>query len=156
MITKRVKSSIVAATLALTVLPQISNAGDRAFGDIYRECGLGAMIFYDNQTAAAISNIIWDLGTTAISSNLTTESSCEGGKAKVAKFINESYDLLESDLASGSGEYLDTLANLVASDSEKSEFISTLRERFSLIVSNSDYDKLTTYQKAEKLYNIVY
>lgn len=42
---------------------------NRTFGQIYTQCGLGAMIAPHTPVVAAITNVTWDLGTTAISSN---------------------------------------------------------------------------------------
>lgn len=50
----------------------------------WKHCGIGAMIFNDNETAAAISNVIWDLGTTALSSKISSQESCEGAAAQTA------------------------------------------------------------------------
>ncbi len=153
----RVKGTVMTIALATVILPQVANAEERAFGDIYKECGLGAMIFKDTPIAAAVSNVVWDLGTTAILSNISSKENCKGGTARVAAFINDSYEKIEKDLASGDGKYLRTLTNLVTTSSQsKEEFVSTLRKNFSNIVASSDYSKLTSYQKAEKLYNIIY
>ena len=152
------KSAAVAVALMLT-LPQIANAGsgDRSFAKIYTECGLGAIIAPETEAVAAVTNVIWDLGTTAISSNISSPATCKGGKAKVAAFINDSYNEIEKDLASGSGIYLDTLVELTKTPTKsKNTFISTLRKDFATIVANNDYNNLTDYQKAEKLYNIIY
>lgn len=45
----------------------------RAFADIYTECGLGTMIAPKNAAVAAVTNVTWDLGTTAISSDDSSE-----------------------------------------------------------------------------------
>ena len=106
---------------------------------------------------AVITNIVWDWGTTAISSNLSSPDSCLGGKNKMAAFIFQSYDSIEQDLASGSGEYLDTLVALVGDESQdKQEFVTTLRKDFTEIVEASMYTNRTRYEKAEALYNLVY
>jgi len=145
---KKIKLSI--AALALTTLfASQAQAGDRSFGDIYKECGLGAMIFNDTPVAAAVSNIIWDLGTTAVSSNISSEESCNGGKAKVAAFITKSYDDLEVEIASGEGKYFDTLASMTDKD------MKSIRAEFSDLVASNEYAKLSKEKKIEKLYNIV-
>ena len=145
---KRLKLSIVAIAMTTVFAPQ-AQAGDRSFGDIYKECGLGAMIFDDTPVAAAVSNIIWDLGTTAVSSNLSSEDSCKGGKAKVAAFISKSYDDLELEIASGEGKYVDTLATMTDKD------ISEIRAEFAELVASNEYASLDKAKKVEKLYNIV-
>ncbi len=154
MIKTGIKLSLTAFT-ALVLTAQASQA--REFADIYTECGLGAMIAPSNEAVAAVTNVTWDLGTTAISSNISSEDTCQGGKAKVAAFINDSYESIEKDLASGNGKYLETLATLAKADSQsKEEFIASLRKDFSSLVASNEYSNLTTYEKSEKLYNVIY
>ena len=145
---KRLKLSIIAIAMTTIFVPQ-AQAGDRSFGDIYKECGLGGMIFTDTPVAAAVSNIIWDLGTTAVSSNISSDENCEGGKAKVAAFISKSYDDLELEIASGEGKYVDTLATMTNKD------ISEIRAEFTELVASNEYSELSQTKKVEKLYNIV-
>lgn len=155
MIKKMMKVSLAAATALVITTAQDSQA--REFADIYTDCGLGALIAPNNSAVAAVTNVTWDLGTTAISSNISSEDTCKGGKAKVAAFINDSFENIEKDLAKGNGKYLDTLATLAKADSQTSEqFISSLRSEFSKVVADSEYSTLSTYKKSEKLYNIIY
>ncbi len=129
----------------------------RDFADIYTECGLGAMIAPKNPVVAAVTNVTWDLGTTAVSSNISCPDECKGGQEKVASFIYESYESLEKDLASGNGEYLDSLLELLMNKSyDKKYFIIGLRDDFKNIVANSSYTNQTRFEKAENLYNLVY
>lgn len=155
MFTKTMKLSIAAITALVLTTAQDSQA--REFADIYTECGLGAMIAPKNAAVAAVTNVTWDLGTTAISSNISSADTCAGGKAKVAAFINDSYENIEKDLAKGEGKYLNTLASLAKNDSQTNEeFISSLRNEFSKTIASSEYSKLSTYKKSEKLYNTIY
>ena len=143
---RKLKLSIVAITMTMVFAPQTQA---RDFTDIYKECGLGAMIAPNHTTVAVVTNITWDLGTTAISSNISSEESCSGGKAKVATFIMKSYNNLEGEIASGEGKYLETLLSMTEKDTE------TLRSDFSDIVASADYSTLNQEEKAEKLYNLV-
>jgi len=145
---KNLKLSMATMAMAVMFLPQ-ADAHARSFGNIYKECGLGAMIFEESRTMAAISNIIWDLGTTAISSNISSEENCNGAKAKVAAFISTSYDDLELEIASGEGKYVDTLATMTSKD------ISEIRAEFAEVVASNEYAELDKAKKVEKLYNIV-
>jgi len=140
------KLSIAAIAMTMVFAPQTQA---REFADIYTECGLGAMIAPENATVAAITNVTWDLGTTAISSNISSADSCSGGKAKVAAFIMKSYDNLEVEIASGEGKYMDTLLSMTEKDAK------TLRSEFSEVVASTEYATLNHEQKAEKLYSIV-
>src|SRR3989338_65651 len=102
------------ALLGAAALAQPAMA--REFADIYTECGLGALIAPRNEAVAAVTNVTWDLGTTAISSNISSPQTCTGGKPKAAAFIYDPYQSLETDLASGYGAHLDTLMPLVGYD----------------------------------------
>ena len=129
----------------------------REFADIYTECGIGAMIAPRNTAVAAVTNVTWDLGTTAISSNISCPDSCNGGQEKVASFIYESYESIEKDLAKGNGNYLDNLLALTGYDAQaKKEFIIALRSDFKNIVADPSYTDKSHFEKAEGLYNLVY
>ncbi|MBU1044702.1 MAG: DUF3015 domain-containing protein [Candidatus Omnitrophica bacterium] len=146
---------IVLCAFAVFVQPVMA----RSFAEIYTECGLGAMLFPNKKHAAlaVTTNIVWDWGTTAISSQLSSPDSCLGGKDMVATFIYHSYDSIEQELASGSGEYLDELVELVGDKStDKQEFVSALRKDFTELVAVSIYTNRTRYEKAEALYNLIY
>jgi len=142
------KLNLALATLAVTVLvaPQ---AQARDFADIYTECGIGAMIAPTNKAVAAVTNVIWDLGTTAVSTNISSPESCSGAQAKTAAFIGKSYDILELEIASGEGQYFDTLASMT--DREMTD----IRTDFSELVASSEYVNMSKTEKVEKLYSIV-
>jgi hypothetical protein len=78
----------------------------------WQDCGIGAMIFPANGVAAAISNIIWDLGTTAVSSNISSQESCDSRKAKTAMFIKATLPVLEQEVATGEGEYVTAMLEI--------------------------------------------
>jgi hypothetical protein len=148
------KSSILALVIVVAFV-QPAVAG-REFADIYTECGLGAMIAPTNTTVATITNITWDSGTTAISSDISCPDSCKGGQEKMAAFIYDSQDFLVNELASGSGEYLDALIELSGVETVRKEhFISVLRDGVGDVVASADYTTLSRFEKAEALYNIV-
>ena len=153
MISKIIKMAIVAVTLFAFTQPAVA----REFGEIYTDCGLGGMIAPTSKGWAVSTNITWDLGTTAISSEISSPGSCMGGQAQTARFINDSYESLERDIARGQGDYLDSLALLVeVSESNKASFINRLRSGFTSYVSNHDYTNQTQFQKSKNLYDIVY
>jgi len=146
------KVIIIPAVVVLTLLAFSQPAMSRDFADIYTECGLGAMIAPRNEAVAAVTNVTWDLGTTAISSNITSPDTCEGGKARMAAFIHDSYESLAKDLAGGSGTYLDAL---IALNGEAQTDITALRADFAKLVADPSYTDQTRFQKAEALYNLL-
>jgi hypothetical protein len=144
------------ALLTLFVFSQ-SSAMAREFPDIYTDCGLGAMIAPRNGAVATVTNVTWDLGTTAISSNISSPESCVGGKERTAAFIHGSYEYLEKDLASGYGTYLDSLMVLAGYDSQsKQQAAEALRNDFAKVVTDPSYTDKSRFAKAEALYNLVY
>lgn len=128
----------------------------RDFGAIYTECGLGAMLFPTNPTVAAITNVTWDLGTTAISSNASSEESCNGGQEKTASLIYQTYPQLEKDISVGSGEHLTAMLDTAGCSVENRKTVSIeLRSEMSGITGNTGYQHMDRLQKSEALYNAV-
>ncbi len=152
------KKSLIAMGLAAPLmLSQPVMARD--FGSIYTDCGLGGLIgaqVEDSSTGnilAIVTNVTWDLGTTAVISDVSSPDSCAGGSGAVAAFIHQSYDALEQDLASGQGQHLDTLKSLSGAGEG---FEQDLRSAFTAEVASVDYSSQTHYEKSEALYNLVY
>jgi hypothetical protein len=112
----------------------------------WQQCGLGAMVFSDNGTAAAISNIIWDLGTTAVSSNISSPETCKGANVKTAQFIQQTFPVLEQEIAQGEGEYVAAMLNVRGCEATAhADIVSAIRNDFA--------DKPAA--DAQALYNIV-
>jgi hypothetical protein len=154
MLRKHMKT-ITLVFAASLVLAQAATA--REFADIYTDCGLGAVIAPRTPAVAAVTNVTFDLGTTAIISNISSPDTCQGGQALAAAFINNAYEPLEADLARGQGEYLDSLAALAGvSEDGKVSFAAGLRQDFAASVAATDYAHQSRFQKAENLYNLVF
>lgn len=102
------RTKLLTIAFALTALSGTAAARDA--GEVYAQCGIGGALFKDSPILASISNVTFDLGTTAISSNLFTPENCSGGnKKKTAAFIYETQTALEQDIAKGKGQYLTSL-----------------------------------------------
>jgi hypothetical protein len=115
----------------------------------WQECGIGAMIFPDNGTASAISNIIWDLGTTAVTSASASEDSCKGASIVAAQFINDTYNELEEDIVKGNGAHLTAMMSMMScSDS------TAIRSELGKELANDAFNSSDTTVKAQKLFNI--
>ncbi|MEL7025024.1 MAG: DUF3015 family protein [Pseudomonadota bacterium] len=140
-----------AACSALAAAP---SADAREFADIYTECGLGAMIAPTNDAVAAVTNVTWDLGTTAISSNASSPESCNGGKEKSAALIYRTYPELERDIANGEGEHLDTLVTVLEVESTE-DFVAALRPAYASLIESEGFADLEREEKAARLYSIV-
>lgn len=135
------------ASLALT-------ANEASARNVWRECGIGGMIFQKTGWAAITSNIIWDLGTTATTSNISSDDLCEGKKASTAHFINETYANIEEEMAVGEGAHLTAMLNMLGCDNDKhAGIISDLRTDLSSQMSQASYSQQTKSQNAEHFFN---
>lgn len=144
---KTLTLSVFAVSMALTATAQEKREKPNAWVD----CGIGAMIFpSDNlEVAAAVSNIIWDLGTTAVTSALSSPESCSGlDNVEMAVFIQSTYASLESDLAKGEGDNLSALAEL-ANVEDKDAFVVALREEYAVSVASGNANAEALYYAAE-------
>lgn len=129
---KAVISSLMVGALALTTASTSAVASNGKSLNPWQDCGLGAMIFPGNGVAAAISNVIWDLGTTAVSSNISSQESCASNKAKTAMFINATMPSLEQDIAVGEGEYVTAMLELRGCEATShNEIIDAIRQDYS-------------------------
>lgn len=142
--------------LTVTVGTLSANAAEREKINPWLDCGLGAMIFPDEnlEIGAGISNVTWDLGTTALTSASASPDTCEGtDNVKSALFIQQTYDELVADIARGRGEYVDALATLHNCDAKTSAtFTAGLRAAFAEIVAAPEYDSLEPTEKAQQVY----
>jgi|SRR5690606_9618697 len=148
---KKIITGTVAA-LAFSIVG-MQNAAARDFADIYTQCGLGAIIAPKNEAVAAVTNVTWDLGTTAISSEATTPESCKGGQAQTAAYIYDVYPQLEKDLAKGDGAHLTALLTIAGCDSQVQDSVAqALRSDFATTVSAQGYSSRSRFEQAESLY----
>ena len=123
---------------------------------IYEECGIGGLLFPRWSAGASVSNFIWDYGSTASTSGLTTPDACKGGQAKLAAYIYKSYDSIEKDLAKGDGRYLDMLAILSEKTTgEKEMFVQDLRVKFREAVERKDYSSLDRLEKSKMIFAMI-
>lgn len=121
----------------------------------FSDCGIGAAIFKNN-VAAVISNVIWDIGTTAVTSALSSPETCEGDSVAAAEFIYDTYAVLEEQVASGSGTHLAAVFDILQCDvSEQQGLASDVRTDFSVLVSKEGYSSMTSLQQSEQFFNIV-
>jgi len=151
---KKIMSAVCVITMGFFLLSSAHAA--RTTEQIYQECGIGALVFGEsNPTLASISNVTWDWGTTAAISNATDGCSMGVG-ATAAMFIHESYVVLQSDLAKGEGEYLESLTTLLhCGDQSTDAVVTALRKDFGSVVGSAGYGSMTDFEKSNALYQLV-
>ncbi|MDM7861757.1 DUF3015 family protein [Alteromonas sp. ASW11-36] len=142
----------IIASIAVALTFSFAASAQEVKVNPWQDCGIGAMIFPDNGVAAAISNVIWDLGTTAVTSASASEDSCNSTRVQTAQFINETYNNLEDELVRGEGVHITAMLNLMSCDAAShAETSATIRSEFAdQLLGSADQ----TTVKAERLFNI--
>ena len=119
----------------------------------YTDCGIGAALFPNTSWAAVTSNVIWDVGTTAVISATASENTCSGSTVAVAKLIHDKYDLLETDIMLGSGSNMAALAGLLQCDD--SIMPSSVATDLSEILAAEDYASSSRIKKSSNLFDAI-
>ncbi|ROQ17952.1 DUF3015 family protein [Marinimicrobium koreense] len=153
--TKMVLISGLTAALSLASAGALAQNGEVGTGpNPFSDCGIGAAVFPTNGVAAALSNVIWDVGTTAVTSATASPETCSGKNVQAAAFIMESYDNLIEESAQGNGENLATLMSIMDVSEEQREAVTlSLRQEAADVVGSEEYLTLSSQQKAEAFYN---
>jgi hypothetical protein len=143
-----VSSGILAATIVASPLTHSAEAGTGP--NPFSDCGIGAALF-KNDVAATISNVIWDIGTTAVTSATASPETCNGKEADAAAFIMESYDNLLEDSAHGEGQHFAALMDILSVEQAQQDTVmNNLRKDLS--GSAAIDQNASKVEKAEALY----
>lgn len=149
------KSFIILAVALL--LPFAVHAEQKVQGsgpNPYTECGIGAAIFKDVSWAAATSNVIWDLGSTALTSAISSPEMCNPKKVQTARLVIETLPELEKDLAMGDGEYVVALAETMGCAAQKDAIVADMRDSYAGVVSHVSYSNNEKADRAVNMYNV--
>jgi hypothetical protein len=156
---KQSVKTIAAVLFLLVTTMSTSFAQDSKSKDLnpWTDCGIGAMIFTNTAWAAAISNVIWDLGTTAVTSNVSSQNTCSSSKAsKVAMLIGTSYANLEDETVQGGGQHINAMMTVLSCEpSSQAKIIQSLKEDFTQSLQSTENVALTEQAKAGAYYNMV-
>ncbi len=120
------------------------------------DCGIGSMIFTDTGWAAAISNVTWDLGSTAVTSNLSSQNTCGSKTAKMAMLIGTTYANLEEETVQGGGHNMTAMLNVAScKPAAQTGIIQAVRADFVQSLQNPERVAMSEQAKAEAYYNLV-
>lgn len=120
----------------------------------FRDCGIGAALFPDTYWAAVTSNVIWDVGTTAVTSATASPETCSGSHAQTAQFILDTYDNIIEETAKGTGQHLTAMLNMLGcSENSHTQILSNVRSNISGSVSAVSYTEITQLEKASQYYD---
>ena len=122
----------------------------------WTDCGIGALIFSGLESdfgsaLAAISNIFfWDLGTTAVSSATLSPNTCAGADVTAAIFLQNGINEIETELALGSGEHLNTVLDIYSCQKgSHTDIITDFRTTMKEPISSSGYTSLSQVEKSQ-------
>jgi hypothetical protein len=159
MLKNKLVKLILSSIFAFVGLVSLSTNAVAVSGEeMFTKCGIGAMIFKENTTAAAISNVIWDSGTTAVTSGLAG-AGCNGMEmeAEAASLIYQKYAALEEETASGQGQHLTALMDIYQCENGgRATVVSGIREDFTSMVSDQQtYNSTSQLDKAKSYFDLV-
>jgi hypothetical protein len=131
---------------------KVPGSGPNPFSD----CGIGAALFANTKWAAVTSNIIWDVGITAITSATASPETCSGKRLATAQFINDNYDLLVEELALGEGQHLSAMMKIIdCPAAAQGAAISGMRTEMNHMLSSESYSLKSPIEKASDYYFMV-
>ncbi|MCB1191030.1 MAG: DUF3015 family protein [Leptospiraceae bacterium] len=126
--------------------------------NIWRDCGIGVMVFPDDPGVSIIVNltISWtsDLGLMATSSRVSSaDEFCKDREASAARFINDNIVNIEEETAKGHGTSLTSVLNIWGcQESTHKEIIKNVRRDYAKIIQSPKYEKMKNIEKAESYY----
>ena len=146
----------LAVALLLAAVPLVGVAQDkRKTLNPWVDCGIGGMIFTEVGWAAVISNVIWDLGTTAVISDYSSQNTCGSKKAQSAAYIGAVYANLSEDIVKGDGKHLRALLDIRGCEAVSHEaLISAVRPQFAKSLRDAGYAGQSPAAKGEAMYNL--
>lgn len=100
--------------------------------------------------------MIWDVGTTAVTSATASPETCNAKDVATAQFILENYDNLAEETAKGQGAHLTAMFDVLGCQaSAHGTMISTVRQNMATNVSQANYTNKSQIEKASDYYNAV-
>jgi hypothetical protein len=153
------KSALMISAIAASFSAMPVMANDKAPGsgpNPFSDCGIGAALFPNTDWAAVTSNIIWDIGTTAVTSATASPETCNGKNMETALFINRTYDELIVETAQGEGHNVTAMLDLMQCPSAgREEVVASIRGGVKGIVSSVSYSSMSHLEKASAYYDVM-
>lgn len=122
----------------------------------FTDCGIGAALFSETHWAAVTSNVIWDLGTTAVTSATMSPQTCSGKKVKTAMFIRDNQQQLVEQFARGQGEHVTAVVEMFSCNAtQRPAAIREARAAIGKVVSAPGYSAQPQLEQAGQMYNAI-
>lgn len=122
----------------------------------FTDCGIGAALFPDTHWAAVSSNVIWDIGTTAVTSATLSPQTCSGKRVKTALFIRDNQQQLVEQFARGQGAHVTAVMEMFECNATQSQAaIGAARAAIGNVVGAPGYSAQPQLQQAGQVYNTI-
>lgn len=145
-------TSILSASASFAADKAAPGSGPNPFSD----CGIGAALFPETKWAAVTSNVIWDIGLTAVTSATASPETCSGKTVETAVFINRTYDELVEETAQGQGEHITAMLDMIGcSAASQPAAMSSIRQSMVQSVTADGYNQKPRIEKASAYYDIM-
>jgi hypothetical protein len=142
----------IAAAMGMAALPATAKGVPGSGPNPFSDCGIGAALF-ENNVLATISNILWDLGTTGVTSATASPETCNGKTVETAQFIIENYNQLAEETARGNGDYLTGLLDIAeVAEVERADVVAGLRAHMASVTAQPEHAKASLVEKSTALY----
>lgn len=141
-----------AATLSMSATAGNAGEGPNPFTD----CGIGAALFPDTHWAAVTSNVIWDIGTTAVTSATMSPQTCSGQKVKTAMFVRDHQQQLAEQFARGQGEHaVAALEMFNCAAPQRQQTMVQVRAAVGSVVTTPGFSAQPQLQQAGQMFNAI-
>lgn len=119
-------------------------------------CRVGAPVFKFTELNSPMSRIYWDFmsidGTQVVPGTIL----CNAADIAALRFVHETYDTLEAELATGFGRYSADLLNILSCEpAAQRAILSAVRNDFAPVMLADDYAELPSANKAAQLFSVV-
>lgn len=140
--------------ITLSILMMFSATASASY---LKECGTGHVLAGDAMGGyAAVTLNISSSTSDASTSRLSTPELCGKSLWSAARFIDTNLPLIEQDTASGGGEHLVAMLDMLGcEESARASVVHGIRSEFTQSVLDSGYSKLSHQEKVESYFNIM-
>jgi len=147
---KNIKNKILLA-LVICGFSSLSYAGPNPYSD----CGIGAALFPDTNWAAVSSNVIFDLGSTAVTSATASPNTCSNKQNVAAIYVRDTYAQLVEESVKGESEHLTAAFELFECGNRNSEALNKVRNDIGEFITSKNYQQKTHIEKSSDLFNSI-
>lgn len=122
----------------------------------FSACRIGAPVFKFTELNSALSRIYWDFmsidGTQVVPGSIL----CNAADIAALRFVHETYNTLEAELAKGFGRYSADLLNILSCEpAAQRDILAAVRADYMPVMMAEDYPILPSAQKSAQLFSVV-